>query len=421
MSQLKFIHAADLHLDSPLERLERYEGAPVDTIRLAARRALARLVDLALAEQVAFVVIAGDLYDGDWRHFETGLFFVSQMVRLREAGIPVIAIAGNHDAMNKMTRRLPLPDNVRLLGADQPETVILDACDVAIHGQSFARPAVLENLAGGYPRAKSGLFNLGLLHTAATGREGHEPYAPCSLDDLRAKGYDYWALGHIHQREVLCDDPPIVFAGNIQGRHVREAGPKGCILARVNNRQTVQVEPVWLDVLRWEHCRILADGAATAHDLLDRLRQRLSTLADAAAGRALAVRVEIAGTSPAHRDLAAEPLRWTNDIRALAQEAGHGELWIEKVLLHTQLPRDAALALDGPVGELVQWIAELKADPTQLAALGGELSDLLDKLPPELQEGPAALGLDRPERLRESLDDVEQRLVHHLLGRSAGP
>src|SRR3974390_1395346 len=136
---ITFLHAADIHLDSPLNGLERYENAPVDRIRGATRRAFTRLIDLAIDKRVDFVLLAGDLYDGDWRDYNTGLFLARELRRLRDCHIPVFLIAGNHDAANKMTRSLRLPDNVRFFSQDRPETVALDALDVAIHGQSFAK------------------------------------------------------------------------------------------------------------------------------------------------------------------------------------------------------------------------------------------------------------------------------------------
>src|SRR5271166_4274433 len=195
---ISFIHAADIHLDSPLKGLERYENAPVERIRGATRRAFTRLIDLAIEKRVEFVLIAGDLYDGDWRDYNTGLYLTRQLGRLRDMGIRVFIIAGNHDAANKMTRTLRLPDNVRLLAHDRPETVRLDDLGIAIHGQSFAKAAVVENLAAAYPAPLSGCINIGLLHTALSGADGHERYAPCTLEELRGRSYDYWALGHVH-------------------------------------------------------------------------------------------------------------------------------------------------------------------------------------------------------------------------------
>ena len=164
-TMFRFLHAADIHLDSPLRGLHRYEGAPQEEIRHAARRALANLVDLALKESAAFVLIAGDLYDGNWKDHRTGLFFVSQMVRLRAAGISVFLIAGNHDAANRMTRSLPLPENVRMFDHRKAETVKIESLGVAIHGQSFAAQAIMEDLSAAYPPAIGGLLNIGLLHT----------------------------------------------------------------------------------------------------------------------------------------------------------------------------------------------------------------------------------------------------------------
>ena len=169
----------------------------------ATRRALENLIQLALTEKVAFAIIAGDLYDGDWRDYNTGLYFVSQMQRLSDAGIVVFIAAGNHDAASKISKSLRLPDGVHMFPSERPDTFVIREMDVAVHGQSFPTPAVKKDLSAGYPEPVDGCFNIGILHTCATGRENHEPYAPCTLEGLKSKGYDYWALGHVHQFEVL--------------------------------------------------------------------------------------------------------------------------------------------------------------------------------------------------------------------------
>lgn len=167
-----FLHAADIHLDSPLRGLDRYDGAPVEAIRQATRRALENLVSTAIEEEVSLVIIAGDIYDGDWREFNTGLYFVSQMVKLKDAGIPVYAVSGNHDAANRMTKSLPLPANVTVFSSKRPETVVIEDLDVAIHGQSFADTCTTVDLASGYPPPAGGRFNIGVLHTSLSGRDG---------------------------------------------------------------------------------------------------------------------------------------------------------------------------------------------------------------------------------------------------------
>ncbi|MDD3473225.1 MAG: DNA repair exonuclease [Syntrophaceae bacterium] len=207
----KFIHAADIHLDSPLRGLSRYESAPVESIRNACRRAFENLVEFAIAEKVAFVLLAGDLYDGDWKDYSTGIFLSKQMGRLGQHNIPVFAVAGNHDAANRMTKALDNPANMRILSTRKAETITLDDLAVAIHGRSFGPQHVDENLAATFDNAKKGMFNIGLLHTSLDGREGHAVYAPCTVNDLRSKRYQYWALGHVHQQEFVSEDPWIVF------------------------------------------------------------------------------------------------------------------------------------------------------------------------------------------------------------------
>ena len=418
---MKFLHAADIHLDSPLKGLEQYEGAPVEEIRGATRRALSRMVDLALEEEVDFVLIAGDLYDGDWKDHNTGLYFVSQIARLREAEIPVVMIRGNHDAENKMTRSLPLPPNVSTLSSSLAETKLLEQSGAAIHGRSFSKAKETANLAVDYPAAHRGLFNIGLLHTSLTGAEHHEPYAPCSVGDLEAKEYQYWALGHVHTRAEAASDTPIVFPGNIQGRHARELGAKGCILVEVDDRGAVHRDFRPLDVLRWAHAEIDCTAAQRGDDVLDACERRLAALLDEYDGLPLAVRVSLRGATPAHQQLLAGQEDWANQIRAAAINAGGGRIWIEKVRFRTRPSGalDKLLAGDGPLGELVTYIRNLQNDPQELASLADELAPLIRKLPAELKQDPEPLQLDQPEYLAELLAEVEPLLVSRLQSQEA--
>ena len=154
--KFKFILAADIHLDSPLLGLSRYEGAPLDVLRGATREAFGNLVSLAIEEKIAFLLLSGDLYDGDWKDYHTGLFLSQQLSRLREAGVKAYIIYGNHDAECRITKSLRLPDNVRVLSTKSPETVLLEEVGVAIHGQGFAKRDVMENLAERYPDCEVG-------------------------------------------------------------------------------------------------------------------------------------------------------------------------------------------------------------------------------------------------------------------------
>jgi exonuclease SbcD len=355
---VKFIHCADVHLDSPLRGLAAYAEAPADTIRGASRASFTAIVDLSITQQIDLLLIAGDLYDGDWRDFSTGLFFTRQMTRLREAGIPVFLIQGNHDALNQMTRSLKLPANVRILSAETPETVVLDALRIAIHGQSFARRDVTHNLASAYPPPVPGHFNIGILHTCLTGREGHDRYAPCDVEQLRSHGYDYWALGHIHQFEVVSENPHIVFPGNVQGRNIRETGPKGCVMVTVENGRITSLDRHFTDVMRWERILVDANGCDTPDDLLGRIRSAVATTVDDQDGRPLAVRIVIEGHCAAHVAVSRDPEWWRSEVRAAVIDSSGGRAWTEKISQSTRSNVDftAIRQRDDSLGELMRTI-----------------------------------------------------------------
>jgi DNA repair protein SbcD/Mre11 len=418
---ISFLHAADIHLDSPLKGLERYENAPVERMRRATRRAFERLIDLAIDKRVDFVVIAGDLYDGDCRDYNTGLYLTKQLGRLREERIPVFIIAGNHDAANKMTRVLPLPENVRILGHDRPETVWVKDRDVAIHGQSFARAAVTENLAAAYPPAEPGCINIGLLHTGLGGMNGHERYAPCTLDELRFKRYDYWALGHIHVREVLCKDPPIIFAGNTQGRHARETGPKGCVISTIRSDHSVEHVFHRLDQVRWERGHVDISGLVSESDALIRTADMLDELiaAETSSETMLAVRVTISGSTPLNGRLFSDADRFTAEVRNIATERAGDRLWIEKVDLQVQPPRETPMA-DGPIDDLMEVLEQLRDDRTALEPVLAELAELKRRLPTELIQDPEGPRLSDADWLQSLLGQVQPFLLDLLLKPQGG-
>ena len=379
-----FLHAADIHLDSPLKGLEVYPDAPVEQIRGAARRAFDNLVELAIAEGVAFVLLAGDLYDGEWKDYNTGIYFVNRMGRLRAAGIPVFLVAGNHDAASQITRALHLPDNVTLFSHKKVESRTLAPLGVVIHGQSFSARSVSDDLSRHYPQGDPELFNIGLLHTSLNGRPGHEPYAPCTLDGLRSKGYQYWALGHVHQREELARDPWIVFPGNLQGRHIRETGAKGCTLVTVAAGRVESVEARELDVLRWADCRLDVGGCERPEVLLEMVRTTFTAARAEAAGRPLAVRLVLTGTTALHGRLHEHSGHWQEEFRAVA--AGLGDLWVEKIIFNTrQIPQPGGdLADDSPLAVLQKAVADLQFAGSRLLDHLPELEQLRSKLPPEL-------------------------------------
>ena len=411
----KFLHAADIHVDSPLRGIARYEGMPVDDIRLATRRAFDNLVRLAIDERVRFVLLAGDLYDGDWKDTSTGMFFAARMARLREAGIPVFLVAGNHDAANRMTKSLRLLENVSVFSARQPETKLLPEGDVVIHGQSFSNQSVSDNLAANYPAKRPGCFNIGLLHTSVSGYQGHEPYAPCTLDDLCLKEYDYWALGHVHARQELCAHPRVIFPGNIQGRNIRETGPKGCVLVTVGDgHEILECDQVPLDVIRWERAGVDLSGAATINELQARASDAIRVLMGDADDRPLVLRVELEGATLLHDRLVAES-PWRDDLRALAADVGSESVWIEKIVLRTCSPTRST-PLSGPLAEVRQYVQSLAARPAEIASVADSVAPLLAKLPDDLKQELKAWLEPGGERYRRLVEDAESMLMERLRG-----
>lgn len=382
----KFVHAADIHLDSPLRGLSAYEGAPVDTLRGATRAAFRNLVDLTIREEAAFIIIAGDLYDGTWRDYQTGLFFLSEMGRLRSAGIRAFVLYGNHDAESEITKRLRLPDNVSVFPARAAKTYAIDDLNVALHGRSFQTPATLENLLPTYPEPVAGRLNIGVLHTALEGNTEHAAYAPCSLQELIAKGYQYWALGHVHQHSIVNADPWIVFPGNLQGRHAREAGPRGAMLVTADGTSIVSAERVFTDVLRWHQLIVDLSPAATVDQAIDLVKDGVvRTVESESEGRPLAIRIRLTGETSVHGVLFEEETEFAENVRAVAVGNVGEAAWIEKIQIETKPP---ASALSGPsdaLGDLEAMIADAASDPAVLAGLSEQLNTMLGRLPPELR------------------------------------
>jgi len=389
MTSFRFIHTADIHLDSPLRGLAGYEGPAVERIRTATRQAFDNLISEAIEQDVGFVVIAGDLYDGDWRDYQTGLFFARQMGRLAKADIPAFVLHGNHDAESQITKRLTLPDGVHVFSVRKPETFRLEELGVALHGQSFRQRDVTDNLVPAYPEPVDGVFNIGVLHTGMGGMGGHANYAPCTIGDLVAKGYDYWALGHVHHAAVLHQNPHVVFPGNLQGRHIRETGSKGACLVSVEDREIVEFGPLHTDVVRWAHLQVSVTGCDRNAEALERVRGAVEQAIDAGAdGRLLACRIELTGHTQIHDHLLISTEHLLAEARAAALGFGDASAWIERVVIATEPVLDPAMLAgrEDALGELHRMLGDAAADPELLSQLESDISELVRKLPSDVRD-----------------------------------
>lgn len=378
---MRFIHAADLHLDSPLTGLRQRAEERASHLADASRRALEGMVNYAIEERIDFVVIAGDLFDTQAADFNSYLRLAKQFGHLRDAGIPVSLIRGNHDAANTMSRRVTWPDNVHEFHAHGPSSWDVPGQDVTVHGQSFPNRAVPENLVLRYPEPKADRFNIGLLHTSLDGRPEHAPYAPCSIQDLRNRGYDYWALGHVHGHEVLHRDPPIVFPGNLQGRNSRECGPKGFVVVSVDGRAVTEVEHVPADVVRWARVVVDVSSAAMVAEVCTLISTALKREVEASGDRTLAVRIVLEGASPAHLALAGDPATLMAECTGVAMQCG-GDVWIEKVDVRTI--HAAVEVVAGQTAAFGPIIERIGGDEAELSALLAPVSSGLSRLPPEV-------------------------------------
>jgi DNA repair protein SbcD/Mre11 len=412
---VRVIHTGDLHIDSPLRGLERYDGAPVEELVGATRAAFVNLVDFALAQDVKLIVVAGDVFDGDWRDYNTGLFFHRQLSRLDEAGVRVVMVHGNHDAESVISRRLPMPQNTKVLSSKAAEVLVIDELSISVTGQSFATKAVTDDLTKGFPAPASGLFNIALLHTSADGRAGHEPYAPCKPAELALLGYDYTALGHAHEREVLSETPWITFCGNLQGRHIRETGAKGFFLIEIEDRSVRSVEPVDVDVLRWERLEIDAADATSIDEVCELFQRAAADAVAHAEGRLVAARISLTGESAAHPVLARDPEGLRAHICAAATEVSSDGLWIEKVQLKTRPPRRIVSLnrREDPSADLLAPVDPSEAED-ELAALAAVLAPLRDKLPVDLRQTEDGIEIGSAAHVSALLPDVEGYLRDEL-------
>jgi len=408
-SSFSFIHAADLHLGSPLTGLAIKDEDVAQRFSAASRQAFADLVTQAIDAAVSFVVIAGDVYDGDWKDNTIGLFFNREIARLHRAGIPLFLLKGNHDAESIVTRTISLPDSVHQFPSGKARTFRLEHLKVALHGRSFADRAASENYARDYPPPVPGWFNIGVLHTSCTGRPGHTPYAPCSVADLTSRGYQYWALGHVHEYEELSRDPWIIFPGNLQGRSVRECGPKGAVLVEVIDGEVSQVKRLIVDAARWASIEVSIEDINKEREVLDAVRKAVRPLAEEAQGKLLAMRITLTGETNLHRQLKSALRRMTDEVQAVAHHVGD-DIWIERLRIETHdavesVTRGLSSSLD-----LSSLLNELTDDPEVRKAAEAIVAEVKGKLP----EG---LGQEADAELSTLLEEA-QWLV---LGRTTSP
>lgn len=391
----RFVHTADLHLDAPLKAIALRDPDLAREVGVASRTAFSRTVDLCIREEVVFLLIAGDLWDGAYSSTKTPRFLKQELLRLKAAGIRCFIIRGNHDAMARQTGELELPDNTVLFGA-RPGTVEIevDGQQIAIHGLSFRDAHAAESLLPRYPAAQAGAFNIGMMHTSLNGSPGHDNYAPCSVSDLDAQGYDYWALGHIHKRRTDIGRATIVMPGIPQGRDIGEDGPASITLVTVGDDNAVTLEQRSVACLRFDRVDIDCSGLEDWPQLLGVLEQVVRQAAQSPRSEDhLVIRPVLHGITPLAWRMTRDLDRLTEEARAFAAAAG---IWIDKLELRVSAAEDlSALAGANLPDDLVRVVLrDLPKDAGLNAALLASAQELLRDLPPDLRD---ILGQDQAE------------------------
>ena len=385
MMRFSFIHAADLHIDSPLAGLRLKDDEVAKRFAQAGRRAVETLIAETIASNAKFLIIAGDVFDGDWKDVSTGLFFVRAISALHRAGIPAFIVKGNHDADSLMSRELSYPDTVKIFRSSKAETFVLDELRVALHGRSFPN-RLNADFVETYPARRDGWLNIGVLHTSLDGTRGHDGYAPCSVDDLKRFGYDYWALGHIHAAEIVSRDPWTVFPGNLQGRSVRETGAKGAVRVTVEDGRIIDVTPLALDGARWAHVAIDIGEAGSEADILARVADGIADAHAASDGRPLALRITLTGVTPLHNHLIARREWLQDDVRGSGFQLS-SDCWVEQLKIKTTMPVRTATALSATDAlDVDALLAEAAVDP-EFAAVLVDLTELVKaRMPKDLHD-----------------------------------
>ncbi|GAB5459322.1 MAG: exonuclease SbcCD subunit D [Henriciella sp.] len=377
----RFVHTADVHLDSPLKSLALRDSDLAELVGVATRTAFSRTVDLCLSEQVDAFIIAGDLYDGSLRSIKTARFFAEEMRRLTEADIPAFLIRGNHDAESVITRELTLPDGVHIFSSED-EPILLKDGAVAIHGVSFKDVHAPESLLPKYQPGTPGIIDIGAMHTSLNGSPEHDVYAPCSTTDLAEHGYAYWALGHIHKRSVTVrDDCTIVMPGIPQGRHINEDGLKSVSLVSISSNGTCEVEERYVAPVRFERLELDASRAADWPTLIEVAADTFTPLHEQPVDQDIIVRLKCLGHGPFWRTLQRDVELLEEELRSAAARVGR--IHIERVFFEN---RESTTAENGRASDLSALIESDKIDRALITKrLQGDLQQLIQKLPSELR------------------------------------
>jgi DNA repair protein SbcD/Mre11 len=301
LTKIRFIHTADLHLDSPFKGLEHAPPQIFEKVKESTFKSFEKIVDIAIQEKVDFILIAGDIFDGANRSLRAQMRFREEMNRLFKHHILVYITHGNHDHLGGNWVNLDWPSNVHFFNSEQVtyKTFMKNNQALAnIYGFSYPFREVKENKVPQYEKSDDAIYHIGMLHGNAEGNGDHDPYAPFSINELLQKDFTYWALGHIHKKQILHEKPHIVYPGNIQGRHRKESGPKGCYLIEIENNYTnfsfIETAPIV-----WENATVSIENLHSIDELINKIEIEIDRFRHREQG--VMLMLHIVGSGDLHR------------------------------------------------------------------------------------------------------------------------
>ncbi|CAN5204643.1 exonuclease SbcCD subunit D [soil metagenome] len=368
---LRFVHAADLHLDSPFQGIKNTAPEHIASeLREATFRAYDGIIDLCIERGVQALLIAGDVFDSADRSLNAQLRFIQGLERLHVSGIQSFVCHGNHDPMDGWTARLAFPESCHRFGPEIGAAPLGPDGQATVYGISYPQRNVVHDLTPDFQRRANDGFAIGLLH-ANVGLTAHESYAPCSLESLTRTGIDYWALGHVHNRAILNrSNPAVVYPGNTQGRHPNETGARGVYVVDVDTNDHPAIDFVPVSTVRWETAGICISELHTEQDLIDSLANVAEGLLHNSDRCSVVCRVELTGRGPQHTTL-----RRAGTLDALRSEinnhlsARSPFLWCERIVDRTgpEIDRAERRQAEDFLGDVLKMIDELQADPEERA------------------------------------------------------
>lgn len=403
---IKLIHTADVHLDSPLQTLALRDSELQEKVQGASRNAFTRIVEQALEQQVAAVLISGDLFDRTARSPKTAAFLLAELTRLKEADIKVFYIKGNHDAQNPLTGETTLPENVHVFDGEG-DKVQLEGAEVWIHGVSFSGKKAEKSLLGKFAAPVPDAINIGLLHTSLNGSASHDVYAPCSVQELTDTGFNYWALGHIHKRQVHSEAPWIVMPGIPQGRDIGEPGPQSATLITIDEGNITTSEFPTSSI---EFTSLLLDVGELddAMELQALAKSELQKLADSLHSDDAVVRVRLQGQSAFRWQWLRDRDQWEETFNLTCR--GTGRLWMEKLIFEVaDIPK--AVADKSALGELAEIMSAMRSED----AFADNSVELINEILSALPASERSKLLPNEEAQRELAAELSKQGEEHLL------